>query len=98
MSNNNETAVAEDEEVELAEVAPVRNEATGIITVTCGANVSTFGNISGRSIGALRQDLGDVLGIQPGAKAIASGEEVNDDYITVDGDRIEFIKESGTKG
>lgn len=85
--------------VEEVVAAPVnRNEATGVITVTCGANVQTFGDISGCSVGALRTDLADVLNIAPDAKAIVSGAEVDDDYVLNPGDRVEFIKASGNKG
>ena len=81
------------------EVAPAgnRNNQTGIITVTCGANTNTFGNISGKSITQLRQDLSDVLNIASNAKAIVSGEEVGDDYVLQPGDRVEFVKQSGEK-
>jgi len=81
-----------------AAVPSNRNSQTGVITVICGANTSTFGDISGKSITQLRHDLADVLNIASDAKAIVSGEEVGDDYVLQPGDRVEFIKQAGVKG
>lgn len=92
------TQQAEDEVVEEVEVSANRNNATGVITVTCGANTSAFGEIAGKSIGQLRQDLGDVLNIAPDSQVIVSGENVDENYILQAGDRVEFIKASGVKG
>ena len=85
-------------ETEFEPVLANRNSETGVITVTCGANVNSFGDISGKSIGQLRHDLADVLNIAPGAGAIVSGSEVDDDYVLAPGDRVEFIKQAGVKG
>lgn len=76
-----------------------RNSETGVITVSCGAYPpSSFGDVSGKSIAQLRADLTDVLNIAPNAKVIVSGEDVGEDYVLQPGDRVEFIKASGTKG
>ncbi len=85
----------EDEEVE---DTGNRNSETGLITVTCGANTSAFGEISGKSIAQLRADLADVLNIAPNAKVIVSGEDVGEDYVLQPGDRVEFVRPSGRKG
>ena len=54
--------------------------------------------LSGRTVADVRAMLAQALNIDPASKAMVGGEEVADDYQLVDGDELEFVKASGTKG
>lgn len=50
------------------------------------------------TVGQIRARYREVLQIQDGAVAIIGGEPVGDDYVTKDGDSVEFVKQAGKKG
>lgn len=72
--------------------------AQGVIKVTYGANSQEFGNLEGKTVGQVRQDLAEAFNLPEGAKALVQGEEVDDDQTLQKGDHLEFVKPSGSKG
>ena len=70
------------------------------ITVVNGANNQTITPTADEklTVGDVRKRLGDVLNIAPNAIALIGDEEVEEDRVIAGGERLQFIKRSGTKG
>lgn len=68
-----------------------------MITVINGVNTLSAG-LSGRSVADVRAMLAQALNIDPASKAVVGGEDVAESYQLADGDELEFVKASGTKG
>ena len=60
-----------------------------MVKVLHGANEQSIQ--PGQTIGAIRQELKDVLNIEEGAAAVLSGDNVSDDYVLREGDVLEFV-------
>lgn len=68
------------------------------IELSSGANTLSREDAVERTVGCMRSDYGSVLNIPDNAQAILNGGEVADDQRLEDGDTLEFVKPSGTKG
>jgi hypothetical protein len=71
------------------------------IEVVCGANSQTIDLTSSKekmTVESLRKQLGDILNIAPTAIAIIGDVEVEETHTVVGGDRLQFVKRSGSKG
>lgn len=68
------------------------------IKVVCGANTQDMDNLEGKTVAEVKQGLKEVLNIPDDAQAIISGDNVENNYSLRDGDVLEFVKPSGTKG
>jgi cold shock CspA family protein len=66
-------------------------------SVKFGVNSMTL-NLSGKSIGDIRSQIGGLLGLGGGETAKVNGVNMADSVAVSDGDSIEFVKESGQKG
>lgn len=55
-------------------------------------------SLEGRTVSAVRAMLSQALNIPADAQATVGGQAVAEDYILCDGDEVEFVKASGTKG
>jgi hypothetical protein len=71
------------------------------VEIVCGANTQTIDLMDAAEnlcVGEIRRQLGDVLNIAPNAIAVIGDREVGDDRVLNAGDRLQFIKQSGSKG
>jgi hypothetical protein len=70
------------------------------IVVRSGSNRHELSRTEGETItvGSVRAGLSEVLNIAPTAIAVVGEDEVDDDKVLNDGDDLQFIKRSGTKG
>ena len=68
------------------------------ITVVCGANSQDFDNLTGQSVSEIKEALREVFNIPEDAQAIISGDNVENVYLLQNGDVLEFVRPSGTKG
>lgn len=70
------------------------------VTVQCGANeqVITLGEGEKLTVGGIRQKLSDVLNINEKMLSIVGDENVDDDREILGGQKVQFVKQSGTKG
>ncbi|MEK7642053.1 MAG: hypothetical protein AAB365_03645 [Patescibacteria group bacterium] len=75
------------------------------VSIQCGANSQVIDLSQGETltVGDIRKRLGDVLNIAPTALAIVrvengEDENVDDDRAVKNGDTVQFVKQSGTKG
>ena len=71
---------------------------SSITIAISGANTIKIENQIGRPVGEIRQVLATVLNIAPESTARVGGEEVNDSHVIKQGERVEFVQESGGKG
>lgn len=55
-------------------------------------------SLEGKNVANVRGMLTQALNIDPTATAAVGGEAVGEDYVLQDGDELEFVKASGTKG
>lgn len=69
----------------------------GVVDVSAGVNAMSL-DISGKTIEEVRTQLSSVLGIDDNYDASVNNEAVGNSYILEDGDELEFVKQSGTKG
>lgn len=70
------------------------------VTIISGANQQDIELVPSEplTVGQVRLRLGDVMGIAKNATAVIGGINVADDRVLLDGETVEFIKDSGTKG
>lgn len=54
--------------------------------------------LEGRTVADARAMLAQALNIGTDAVSMVAGQQVADDYQLVEGDELEFVKPSGTKG
>jgi hypothetical protein len=69
----------------------------GRIKVIHGANDEEF-ELVGQKVSSVRASLVDAFNIPGDALALVNGEQVNNDYVLVANDTLEFIKAAGVKG
>ena len=67
------------------------------IQVQCGANSQDV-DFAGRTVAEAKDFLRQSLNIPEGARQLVTGQTVADDYVLRDGERLEFMRESGRKG
>ena len=69
-------------------------------TVICGVEKATLSAFVGKSVDDIRGEYGDDYGVKSSMAAKLNGRTVNneDDTYVYDGDTLEFVKESGSKG
>ncbi|OAI53242.1 hypothetical protein AYO44_04210 [Planctomycetaceae bacterium SCGC AG-212-F19] len=66
------------------------------VEIIHGANQDYYA-VAGRTVGYVRQVLGDVFSIPPDSESLIDGSTVQDDQLLRAGDCLEFIKASGRK-
>ncbi|MDP2709490.1 MAG: MoaD/ThiS family protein [bacterium] len=54
--------------------------------------------LAGRTVNEVRGMLTQALNISPEANPVVNGSAVDANYALADGDELEFVKASGTKG
>lgn len=67
------------------------------VTIINGVNTLSAG-LSGHSVAEVRAMLAQALNIDPASKAVVGGEDVGESHVLSDGEELEFVKASGTKG
>lgn len=67
------------------------------VKVVCGANTECF-ELEGQDIASVRDTLAEVMNIPDGAQVRVSGNGVEETYQLQNGDVVEFIQPSGSKG
>jgi fructosamine-3-kinase len=67
------------------------------VEVTSGVNEMSL-DLAGKTVSEVRNQLSSVLGIDSSYTAKVNGSETNDSYTLEDGDELEFVKASGSKG
>jgi uncharacterized protein with beta-barrel porin domain len=70
---------------------------SGNVKVTSGVNEMNL-ELVGQSTATVKHQLDTLLNLSGDEKIVVNGAEVAGDYILEDGDHLEFVKESGTKG
>jgi len=73
------------------------NRTTTTVRVSCGASSSNF-PVTGKSVGAVKEFLREVLNIDKMADGLVNGERVDGTHILSEGDSLEFLKPAGRKG
>jgi hypothetical protein len=68
------------------------------IKVVCGANTQEMEGLEGKTVAEVKEGFREVLNIPDGARAIVSGDNVENVYVLRAGDVLEFVKPSGKKG
>lgn len=68
-------------------------------TVTCGANELNLEKFVGLSLASIKSQYGEMLNIPQDCEVQVNGDAVDSlEYIVQDGDEVEFVKKSGSKG
>lgn len=70
----------------------------GAVEVISGVNEMTLEGIAGKKVSEVRSELGSTLGIDSTYEAKVNGSSVQASYVLKDGDELEFVKASGSKG
>lgn len=65
--------------------------------ISCGVNSLEL-EVVGKTISELRTFLASIISIDSSYKAEANGNTLSESYVVQEGDAIEFVKQSGTKG
>ena len=68
-----------------------------MVTVLNGVN-ELNAEVDGKTVAVVRRQLAQPMNIDPAATARVNGEDVDSTYVLEDGDALEFVKASGTKG
>jgi hypothetical protein len=66
-------------------------------TIINGVN-ELSADLAGKSVNEIRGMLEQALNIDPSATPVVDGNQVPGDYVLKNGDVLEFVKPSGTKG
>ena len=69
----------------------------GAVDIVAGVNDMSL-DIAGKTVGQVRSELGSTLGINSDWRSEVNGESVTNSYVLEDGDELEFVKASGSKG
>lgn len=68
-------------------------------TVSCGANELNLEKFIGLSLASIKSKYGEMLNIPSDCEVQVNGDQVDSlEYIVQDGDEVEFVKKSGSKG
>ena len=67
------------------------------VHVIHGANEGYF-PLSGKTVGSVRKSLREVYNIPGDAFALVNGQQVEDDFVLLEQNSLEFTKTAGTKG
>ena len=67
------------------------------VTIVNGVN-SITASLAGKTVSEVRAMLAQALNIDPAAVAMVDGVAVEGTHILGDGQEVEFVKPSGTKG
>lgn len=67
------------------------------VTIVNGVNTITA-SLAGKTVAEVRAMLAQALNIDPASVAMVDGEVVEGTHILGDGQEVEFVKASGTKG
>jgi hypothetical protein len=73
------------------------DEALGKVEIIHGAHQDKY-DVAGKTVGYVRQALGDVFNIPRDAECLIDGRVVDETTIIRENSVVEFIKASGTKG
>lgn len=68
------------------------------LRVSFGANTTTLQGQDGRSIGDIRDDVEAIFGMAGDESAKLDGVDAGNDAAVRDGQHLEFVKTSGSKG
>ena len=68
------------------------------VSVQSGANAENNLELAGQTVGSIRRQFGEALGIAPGAKPTVNGRAVDETYVLRDGDKLAFVKQTAEKG
>jgi hypothetical protein len=71
---------------------------TGTNTVISGPSRLTNQNLTGMTVGEVRERFEDALNIPDGATATVNGIPVEDEQVLVNGEEVLFAKPLGQKG
>jgi len=73
------------------------DKCTTTIRVSAGASSGTF-PVIGKTVGAVSAFLREVLNVDSLAQGVVNGKAVENDYVLVANDSLEYIKTAGKKG
>jgi len=73
------------------------DKTTTTIRVSSGAASGEF-PVTGRKVSEVKSFLKEVLNISKMASPIVNGNQVDDDYVIIENDEVEFLKPAGQKG
>ncbi|MCU0916962.1 MAG: hypothetical protein MUC88_20730 [Planctomycetes bacterium] len=68
------------------------------VRISFGANTLSLEGQAGRTVGDIREDAENLLGLSGNEAARVNGQEVSDDKVVSEGEAIEFVKVAGSKG
>lgn len=69
----------------------------GTVDVVSGVNELTL-DIAGKKVSEVRSELGATMGIDSSYESKVNGDAAAATYVLKDGDELEFVKASGSKG
>ena len=75
-----------------------KNQIESLTIAVNGANQISIDNHIGRSVQEVRSVLRDILNIATDAKAKIGGKDIAGSHVIAQGEQLEFVKASGTKG
>jgi hypothetical protein len=82
-----------------SKATPRKPKAKQPVTVAvCGTGEVSLTNHVGRPVGEIRQAMTTILNLASNAAAFISGKAVKESYIIKQGDKLEFVQQSGRKG
>ena len=81
-----------------ADVAGVLNSLSNALVSVMHGAASGDHPLAGHTVGAARAALGQAYNVPSDASAQIGGAQVEDDYVLRPGERLEFVKQAGTKG
>ena len=81
----------------LTSLVMTMKKTSGKVSVSCGANSGEFA-VVGKAVYEVHEFLQEVLNIPKDSSYTVSGKNVTLGYIIQEGDTLEFIKRSGSKG
>ena len=67
------------------------------VTIVNGVN-SITASLAGKTVAEVRAMLAQALNIDPNAVPMVDGQQVEGSHVLGDGQEVEFVKPSGTKG
>jgi hypothetical protein len=72
-------------------------EVGGQVRVLYGIHALSVG-VAGKTVGEVREALGQAFNISPRAIALVDGQEVSESHILLPGQHLEFVRQAGEKG
>lgn len=69
-----------------------------MVKIENGVNTLSLEGLEGRTVSSVRERVAQTLNVDPAAVPHVNGVSATASYVLKDGDTLEFIKASGTKG